>query len=157
MKTPAVADDGEWEGEVTWCEDHIHDEDVEYIRFDLVQQKQLTALKGQLDELAAKDGDGILCHDCMDTGWLENSVEGKYVCPCIRETEPYQELQKQLTALKGQLERTRDWFEVQARGVSQESKSSWDLMILRAERNAIDEVLKQECDRQLSAMEPKEV
>ncbi len=32
-------DDSEWVGEVTWCEDRIHDEDVEYIRADLVEQK----------------------------------------------------------------------------------------------------------------------
>jgi len=35
-----VCDDenSEWCGEVTWCEDRIHDDDVEYIRADLVDQ-----------------------------------------------------------------------------------------------------------------------
>jgi hypothetical protein len=61
--------------------------------------QEIAVLKGKLDELAAEDDDGILCHDCMDTGWLENRVEGRYVCPCIRETEPYQELQQQLSKL----------------------------------------------------------
>jgi hypothetical protein len=50
---------------------------------------------------------------------------------------------QEIAVLKGQLERTRDWFEVQAKVVSKGSKSSWDLMILRDERDAIDEVLKQ--------------
>jgi hypothetical protein len=31
--------DNDWVGEVTWCEDRIHDEDVEYIRADLVNQQ----------------------------------------------------------------------------------------------------------------------
>ena len=39
--------------------------------------------------------DDLLCSDCMDTGWLENRVEGKYPCTCVSETEPYQILVQQ--------------------------------------------------------------
>jgi hypothetical protein len=73
--------------------------------------QEIAVLKGKLDELAAEDGDGILCHDCMDTGWLENRVEGRYVCPCIRETEPYQELEQRLSEAKKQMVMLRDVIE----------------------------------------------
>ena len=43
--------------------------------------------------------EGILCHDCLDTGWLENREDGRYPCTCVSETEPYQELQAKLDAL----------------------------------------------------------
>jgi hypothetical protein len=66
--------------------------------------QEIAVLKGQL-------GDGILCHDCMDTGWLENRVEGRYVCPCIRETEPYQELEQRLSEAKKQMVMLRDVIE----------------------------------------------
>jgi len=36
-------DESEWCGEVTWCQDRIHDEDVKYIRADLVEQQLAAA------------------------------------------------------------------------------------------------------------------
>lgn len=43
--------------------------------------------------------------------------------------------------LREQLERTRDWFEAQAKSSSKGNFSAWDLMVLREERDAIDKVL----------------
>jgi len=42
-------DDSEWLGEVTWCQDRVNPEDVEYIRADLVEQK-LTAKDALLQQ-----------------------------------------------------------------------------------------------------------
>ena len=60
-------------------------------------------IKGLRTEITKRDKriaeleemDGLLCADCMDTGWLENRVEGKYPCTCVSETEPYQILVQQ--------------------------------------------------------------
>ena len=62
----------------------------------------------ELERQLIEKGDGILCHDCRDAGWLENSAEGRYVCPCIRETEPYQELEKQLAAKDALLRQSQE-------------------------------------------------
>ena len=52
-----VCDDSmsEWYGEVTWCQDRVHDEDVEYRRADLVE-----------DELAAKDTQIALLREALE-------------------------------------------------------------------------------------------
>lgn len=42
------------------------------------------------------DREGLVCGDCDGSGWLENSVEGRYPCTCMTEAEPYQLLQSQL-------------------------------------------------------------
>jgi len=43
--------------------------------------------------------DCVLCHDCLDTGWLQDS-EGRSPCPCVSETEPYQLLQAENERLR---------------------------------------------------------
>lgn len=48
--------DNDWVGEVTWCEDRIHDEDVEYIRADLVNQ-QLAAEQAVIERMQRALGD----------------------------------------------------------------------------------------------------
>jgi predicted nuclease with TOPRIM domain len=60
-------EDSEWVGEVTWCQDRINDDDVEYIRADLVQQQladsesvqtllsQIRRIDHLAKQLAAKD------------------------------------------------------------------------------------------------------
>lgn len=50
-------------------------------------------------------------------------------------------LTKQRDNLMVALERARDWFETQAKVTSKGGPSSFDLMMLRDERDAIDEVL----------------
>ena len=47
-----VCDDAmsEWCGEVTWCDFRVHDDDVKYIRADLVEH-QLSEVTKQRDEL----------------------------------------------------------------------------------------------------------
>lgn len=49
-----VSNGGEelWSGDVTWCQDRIHDEDIKYIRADLVEKLRLE-LETQLGRLAA--------------------------------------------------------------------------------------------------------
>ena len=53
------------------------------------------------------------CHDCQDTGWLENRVDGRYPCTCFTECEdsPYhveiaraETAESKLSAVKEQLE-----------------------------------------------------
>ena len=56
-------------------------------------QAEIAKLDKRIKEL--EEVDDLLCSDCMDTGWLENRVEGKYPCTCVSETEPYQILVQQ--------------------------------------------------------------
>jgi hypothetical protein len=42
-------DDSEWCGEVTWCQDRVHEDDVEYIRADIVEER-LAESKRDADE-----------------------------------------------------------------------------------------------------------
>jgi hypothetical protein len=74
----------------------------------LLEQQIATKDAESTEKVDGELDDGILCHDCMDTGWLENSVEGRYVCPCIRETEPYQKLEQQLAEREKQNVMLRD-------------------------------------------------
>jgi len=41
-------DDSEWCGEVTWCAERIHPEDVKYIRADLVEQQLAASQKREV-------------------------------------------------------------------------------------------------------------
>lgn len=41
----------------------------------------------------------ILCDECLDTGWLEDR-EGRVVCSCVGETEPYQQMQAENERLR---------------------------------------------------------
>ncbi len=63
---------------------------------------EIAKLNTRIKELEDWD-DGTCCHDCNDTGWLENRVEGKYPCTCMTECEPYQLLETENTALNEQL------------------------------------------------------
>ncbi len=40
--------------------------------------------------------EGMVCSDCLDTGWLYNRVEGRYPCTCMTEAEPYQMLEERI-------------------------------------------------------------
>lgn len=81
-----VCDDDEdpWCGEVTWCQDRIHDEDVKYIRADLVEARIRKAVEA---EGAAKQAEIDMlmmeyCPDEMTRGQIDewarnqNTVDG---------------------------------------------------------------------------------
>ena len=53
----------------------------------------------------------VLCEDCLDTGWLHDR-EGRYVCSCVAETEPY-------ILLKAENERLRETNEAIKRTTKQ--------------------------------------
>lgn len=66
MKTPEtihlqVCDDSmsEWCGEITWCEDRVHEEDVKYIRADILKPvlAAIEALTDQEDNMPAQTGE----------------------------------------------------------------------------------------------------
>lgn len=57
------------------------------------------------------------------------------------------DLRKQVTLLRDEVTRCRDWFETQANVTSKGGPSSWELMLLRDERDA--------ADKALAATEPK--
>jgi chromosome segregation ATPase len=99
--------------------------------------QEIAVLKGQLAtlrELREFDATKLAATQAR-VAELEQALEHMTAAADIGE--------QQLAAAQAQLERARDWFEVQAKVVSKGSRSSWDLMILRDERDAIDEVLKQ--------------
>jgi len=53
------------------------------------------------------------CHDCQDSGWLLNRVDGKYPCTCLTETEPYRLLKQERDALAKdniRLRKLMQWF-----------------------------------------------
>lgn len=62
--------------------------------------EQLQAKIAELEKEVESLTSGIMCEDCGDTGWQENAVEGRYVCSCVAETEPYQLLEKEVARLK---------------------------------------------------------
>lgn len=62
--------------------------------------EQLQAKNAELEKEVESLTSGIMCEDCGDTGWQENAVEGRYVCSCVAETEPYQLLEKEVARLK---------------------------------------------------------
>lgn len=57
------------------------------------------------------------------------------------------QLREQVALLREEVTRCRDWFEAQAKVKSKGSPSSWELVLLRDERDAADEAL--------AATEPK--
>lgn len=57
------------------------------------------------------------------------------------------QLREQVALLREEVTRCRDWFEAQAKVKSKGGPSSWELMLLRDERDAADEAL--------AASEPK--
>ena len=68
-------------------------------------QAEIAKLDKRIKEL--EEVDDLLCSDCMDTGWLENRVEGKYPCTCVSETEPYQILVQQNSEQAAEIVRLR--------------------------------------------------
>ena len=68
-------------------------------------QRQCFEQAKRIEEL--EEEDGLLCADCMDTGWLENRVEGKYPCTCVSETEPYQILVQQNSEQAAEISRLK--------------------------------------------------
>jgi hypothetical protein len=55
--------------------------------------------------------------------------------------EKCDQLREQVALLREEVTRCRDWFEAQAKVKSKGGPSSWELMLLRDERDAADEVL----------------
>jgi hypothetical protein len=47
-----------------------------------------------------------LCNDCFDTGWSVDR-EGKSVCACISETEPYQMIEEEVERLRAENDRLK--------------------------------------------------
>ena len=63
-------------------------------------EKERDALKAEVAQLGQH-----VCGECIDkdgvpTGWCENAVEGRHVCGCIEESEPYQALQAEVAELR---------------------------------------------------------
>ena len=54
----------EWYGDVTWCEDRVHNADVEFIRADIVKE-----------QLAAKDAVLLLAKDALNKWGQPHGVE----------------------------------------------------------------------------------
>jgi len=59
------------------------------------KNRTITELRTQLANAERKllDQEGLVCANCLDTGWLENREEGRHPCTCMTEAEPYQLLQ----------------------------------------------------------------
>lgn len=51
-----------------------------------------------------------VCDECDGSGWKENRVEGRHVCVCIEESEPYNLLKQEVEQLKADKVRL-DWLE----------------------------------------------
>ena len=54
LQRPCRAEDSEWYGEVTWCQDKVNDDDTEYVRADLVER--LREIEAAARNLVAQKG-----------------------------------------------------------------------------------------------------
>lgn len=94
----------------------------------------------------------ILCNDCLDTGWIEDR-EGRSVCSCISETDPYQQLQVEVERLREHHKIAVDNWTLEAQNVKVLEEENERLRNLTAsmqdwsaEKDAMVAELHEQCD-----------
>lgn len=108
-----------------------------------------------LNWLAQQDLETCTFKSAYEAGAASRDAEIHHLQMALADTEALEagtaercdQLREQVALLREEVTRCRDWFEAQAKVKSKGSPSSWELMLLRDERDAADEAL--------AATEPK--